>query len=129
MPLLQTLQTERPMIHKRMGSMGWGLFFANQLSSLLPLIRSFVDFKIILFVIYCAILFLCMLNSGRLDNCIKGHFWIKSILPSSTEILHFKTEILGTIKSLSVPSLEEFSIRVGSCMTDGFALGTYLLND
>ena len=36
MPLLQTLQTERPMIHKRMGSMGWGLFFANQLSSLLP---------------------------------------------------------------------------------------------
>ena len=128
MPLLQTLQTERPMIHKRMGSMGWGLFLQTScLHS--SLIRSFVDFKIILFVIYCAILFLCMLNSGRLDNCIKGHFCIKSILPSSTEILHFKTEILGTIKSLSVPSLEEFSIRVGSCMTDGFALGTYLLND
>ena len=128
MPLLQTLQTERPMIHKRMGSMGWGLFLQTScLHS--SLIRSFVDFKIILFVIYCAILYLCMLNPGPLDNCIKGHFWIKSILPSSTEILHFKTEILGTIKSLSVPSLEEFSIRVGSCMTDGFALGTYLLND
>ena len=29
MPLLQTLQTERPMINKTMVSMGWGLFFCK----------------------------------------------------------------------------------------------------
>ena len=41
-----------------------------------------------------------------------------------TEILHFKTTILGTIKPWSFPLLKEFSIRGGTCMSDGVALGS-----